>query len=53
MKTYLGKWSKEIGQKVSKLQQYEAVIQKTVKFTASFLVFWIGLVSEAEPLWQK
>jgi len=38
---------------VSKLQQYEAVIQKTLKFTASFLVFWVDLVLAAKPLWQK
>lgn len=37
-------------QKVSKLQQSEAIKQKTVKFTASSLVFWIDLVLTAETL---
>lgn len=40
-------------QKVSKLQQYEAINQKTLKFIASFLVFWIDLVLTAETLQQK
>lgn len=40
-------------QKVSKLQQSEAIKQKTVKFTASSLVFWIDLVLTAETLQQK
>lgn len=38
---------------MSKLQQYEAINQKTLKFTVSFLVFWIDLVVTAETLWQK
>lgn len=37
-------------QKVSKLQQYEPINQKTLKFTAFFLVFWIDLVLTAETL---
>lgn len=40
-------------QKVSELQQYEAINQKTLKFTVSFLVYWIDLVVTAETLWQK
>lgn len=40
-------------QKVSKLHQYEAINQKTLKSTPSFLVFWIDLVLTAATLWQK